>query len=132
MKLNIRSHRTELTEELRELVERRVYFALSRFSPRIARVSVTIEDINGSRAGVDQRCRIVIKLEHADEMTVEATDADVKAAISLAADRASRVVQRELERRRTSRRRPPSSRESTVSHDDGIQPADGNLSGNTL
>ena len=124
MKLSIRPHRIELTDELRDLIERRVYFALSRFSPRITRASIVVEDINGPRGGVDKRCQIVVKLDCTDELTVETTDADVHAAISLAADRAGRVVQRELERRCASSRRPPRSPEGPADQEGDIVSAD--------
>lgn len=109
LKLSIRSNLIELTDDLREIVERRVYFALSRFSPRIDRVSILLEDVSESRGGVVQQCRIVIKPQRGDELTVTATDADLQAAIAFAAERAGRVVQRDLERRRTGLRQMPQS-----------------------
>jgi ribosome-associated translation inhibitor RaiA len=64
-------------------------------------VSVTLEDINGPRGGIDKQCRIVVKLERVGELSFDATDAEVYAAVDAAADRTGRSVQRELERRRT-------------------------------
>ncbi|MDA0284008.1 MAG: HPF/RaiA family ribosome-associated protein [Planctomycetota bacterium] len=124
MRLSIRSHLIELTDDLRETVERRIYFALSRFGPRIERATVTLEDISGTRGGVVQRCRIVIKPQRGDELIVIATDADLHAAISFAADRAGRVVQRELERRRTDRRQMPRTPEAPAEPQDGTVSAD--------
>ena len=43
MKLIITGKRVKLDEALREHIERRVYFALSRFSPRVAFVLVTVD-----------------------------------------------------------------------------------------
>jgi ribosomal subunit interface protein len=104
MKLTVSGKKMKLSEALREHIKHRLYFALSRFSPKIARVSVKVEDINGPRGGVDKHCRIVVKLDGFGELSVDATDAEVYAAVDSAADRAGRSVQRELERRRTMRR----------------------------
>ena len=106
MKLVISTKNVNLDDTLRKHIEQRIYFAFSRFSPRISRVSVMAEDINGPRGGTDKRCRIVVKLKRSGELTVEATDTDMSAAVSTAADRAGRAAQRELERRRTLGRKP--------------------------
>ena len=124
MKLKIRTSGPVMTESLRLLIEQSVYFAMSRFNPRIASVSVVVEDINGPRGGVDQRCRVVVKLDGARELTVESTDADLHAAISFATDRAGRVVQRELERRRTATRRPQRTNETSSGQEEGMVTSD--------
>jgi ribosomal subunit interface protein len=107
MKHCITAKNVTIDDALHEHIEQRIYFAFSRFSPRISRVSVMVEDVNGPRGGIDKRCRIVVKLKRGGEVAVEATDADMSAAASAAADRAGRAVQRELERRRTLERKPP-------------------------
>ena len=96
MKLIITGKKVKLDEALREYIERRVYFALSRFSPRIARVSVTVEDVNGPRGGIDKRCRILVKLGRMEELKVETTDAEIYDAVAAAVDRVGRSVQRKL------------------------------------
>ena len=101
MKLIITGKKVNLSEALREHIERRVYFALSRFSPRISRVSVTVEDVNGPRGGIDKRCQILVKLDRMEELKVETTDAEIHDAVAAAADRVGRAVQRQLDRRRT-------------------------------
>ena len=101
MKLSITGKKIKLSEALRAHIERRVYFALSRFSPRISRVSVTVEDVNGPRGGIDKRCRILVKMDRMEELKVESTDSEVHAAVDVAADRVGRSVQRNLDRRRT-------------------------------
>ena len=114
MRLIITGKKVELGEALREHIERRVYFALSRFSPRISRISVTVEDVNGPRGGIDKRCCIVVKLDRVEELQVEITDADVYDAVAAAADRVGRSVQRKLDRRRAFGRSvpPPERRDS--------------------
>ena len=48
--------------ELTAHVERRLRFALTRFSGRIGRVNVFLTDQNGPRGGIDKTCRIVVRL----------------------------------------------------------------------
>jgi ribosome-associated translation inhibitor RaiA len=99
MKLNIRSNSVDLSDEIRALIKLRVYFALSRFGPRISSTSVRIEDIHNDSKGIDQRCLIAIKVDRGDELIVEAVDTNVRAAISVASDRARKTVQRHLDRK---------------------------------
>ena len=99
MKLSISGKNIKVDDAMKEHIDRRIRFALSRFSPRISRVSVTVEDVNGPRGGIDKRCRILVKLDRMEELQVEITDADVYAAVDAAADRVGRSVQRKLDRR---------------------------------
>ena len=99
MKLIITGEKVKLDEALREHIERRVYFALSRFSPRVARVSVTVEDVNRPRGGIGKRCRILVKLDRMDEVRVASTDAEIYDAVAAAAGRLGRSVRRKLDRR---------------------------------
>lgn len=98
MKIDIRTHRVELTEALRAYVERRLRFALGRFGERIAAVTVTIQDLNGPRGGVDKQCRITATLASAGHLRVEVLDAEITPAVDQAAGRIGRTVAREFER----------------------------------
>lgn len=91
--------------DLGEYVERRLSFALGRFAPAIAHVSVGVRDSNGPRGGNDKHCQIVIKLRTAGSksITVDDTDADLRAAVTRASNRAGRCVARAIERRRSKR-----------------------------
>ena len=90
-----------------EHVERRLGFALGRFGGRIERVSVCLEDANGHRGGVDKLCRLVCRLRPRGELILEEHALDLTTAIDLGSDRLAGMVARELERRRTTRRRAP-------------------------
>ena len=103
MQLQIVARNSELTTSQREIVERRLGFALGRFGARIRRVEVLLTDVNGPRGGVDKTCRIVARIVPRGEVRVEAADVGVEAAVSRAAERISRRVSTELERRRTTR-----------------------------
>ena len=107
MRLVIRPRKLDLHESLRESLEMRLRFALSRFSPRIRDVAVTLEDTNGPRGGVDKRCRVVVRLAPRGTVAIDETEADFETAIAHAAERAGRAVGRELERRHTARASGP-------------------------
>lgn len=104
MRLEVGGRRLQ-GDGLGEFVERRILFALSRFSPRIDLVAVRLTDTNGPRGGVDKECRIVVRLRPHGRLRVVERDGDMHAAIGRAAERMARAVAREIDRRREPRRR---------------------------
>ena len=101
MKIGIRAHDVELTESLRAHVERRIGFALGRFGALVDSVIVRLSDTNDHRRGIDKRCQIDVGLP---SVKVDATDADLFAAVDRAAHRAARAVTHALDRSRTTAR----------------------------
>lgn len=87
-----------LTLEFREFAERRLWFALSRFSPRIQKIAVLVTDTNGPRGGVDKHCRITVKLNSSKEVILNDQDADLATCLARAAERVGRAVGREIVR----------------------------------
>ena len=57
MQFDIQALNILLTEELREYVKRRLYFALGGKDEHIRRVYVRLSDINGPRGGKDLNSR---------------------------------------------------------------------------
>ena len=106
MKLVIQKRQGVLTPELKEWVERRLLFALSRFTGTIDRVHVVITDNNGPKGGVDQACRMSAFLKGGETLTVSYTDEQLEVAASRAADRLGRTISRHLERGREGRKAP--------------------------
>jgi putative sigma-54 modulation protein len=100
MEVEIRSQNLHLDEETESHVERRMNFALEQFNSWITRVQVHLEDVNGSRRGVDKQCRILVNIKGGKTIKVEDLDADMIAAVNRAADRLGQVVSREIDRRR--------------------------------
>lgn len=107
MRLLVRPKKFSLSEELRECLELRMRFALSRFVGRIRDVVVRLEDLNGPKGGLDKRCQVVVSLTPRGKVSIEEIDADFPAAIARAADRAGRAVARTLERWRDARTSGP-------------------------
>ncbi len=94
MKVQLKKHGVEVSTEMSELVERRVDFALGRFSGRIRRVVVRLEDRNGPRGGVDKSCDFLVDMGLGDPIVARAQSDNLAGAVSTAADRASRAVER--------------------------------------
>lgn len=100
MLIEVTKRSVTLAEGVREWIERRLQFALGRFSSRIRRVSVIFSDVNGNRGGCDKQCRLRIALIPSGEVVVEDIDPSVVTAVANVAERAARSVSRALERRR--------------------------------
>ena len=92
------------TPELSAHVERRLRFALTRFSSRIGRVNVFLADQNGPRGGIDKTCRIVVRLLDGGDVVAEVSDVAWEVAVDRATTRIGHSTGRELARRRVGRR----------------------------
>jgi ribosome hibernation promoting factor len=97
----IRTRGFSTTAGLRAHVERRVAFALDRYLERVARVSVTLGDVNGPRGGRDKSCGVEVLVRDGRAVRARALDADAYAAIGGAVRRAARGLARALGRERS-------------------------------
>jgi ribosome-associated translation inhibitor RaiA len=104
MKLELRTRGVELTEQLRNHVELRLRFALTRFGERLSRVYVLIADVNGPKGGRDIQCKVRAELASHGEVLIREVNEDPFAAVARATDRAAFAVSRQL-KRITARRR---------------------------
>lgn len=100
MRLDLRSLKYELSDDLRLYIERRLHSALGRFADRIERVDVRLADDNGSRGGTDKRCQVVVSLVRGGRLIVEGSGHNPFALTALVARRAGQALRRHLERRR--------------------------------
>ncbi len=98
MTLSITDRSELLTDELRQLIERRLLFALSRFDDRIHQVDFVVNDENGPRGGIDKACRITVSLHRTADVIVRDKDADLVKCVSRVAERAGRAVSRAIEK----------------------------------
>lgn len=103
MLVEMRGVNYELTDELKDHIERRLRFALGRFADRMGRLTIRISDVNGPRGGIDKHCRIAMALIPRGVVRVECTGDDPFALVADATKRARRSVRRVLERRRRGR-----------------------------
>lgn len=83
-----------------------MFFALSRFDSKIDEVTLTVNDLNGPKGGIDKRCQLQIKLRYGQDVILTNLDSTVEAGISRLADRAGRTIARRISRLQDSYRRP--------------------------
>jgi ribosomal subunit interface protein len=102
MQLEIRGRDVDITDRLRDHIERRLGFALGRFAQRIKRVLVCVGELNGPRGAIDKGCRVAIKLVPSTTVVMEERDSDVYVAIDRVAGKADRYIGRRLKRPRRS------------------------------
>jgi putative sigma-54 modulation protein len=79
-------------------IERRLRFALVRFSPRVERIVVFLQDRNGPKGGVDKVCRILAKVKGCGVVMATIADSDWMSAVDRAASRVGHTVARQLSR----------------------------------
>jgi len=91
-------------EELAQ-VERRLRFALGRFSPRVKKVTVTFTDTNSARGGFDKQCSIIAWLDGLEDLFIEDEDADIQALTDRIAECLGRLIGRRIEQQRYRRQR---------------------------
>jgi regulator of nucleoside diphosphate kinase len=95
------------SDALRELTRRQVERALGPFRTSVAHVEVRIEDVNGPRGGVDQRCSILVDLVPLRrKLVVRRTRSDPYEAVRAACGHLHESVSRALTRRRQLDRAP--------------------------
>lgn len=95
MRISIKTRNVECDEELRNYVNRRVAFALSRFADAVQRVEVMLE---GQQGTTSQRCCFHVHVKRRSEpIECETTHTDLLAAIDLTSGRAGRTVARRLD-----------------------------------
>lgn len=106
----LKQGRSRVPQELCDHIDRRLRFALARFGPRIARVVVSLDDVNGPRGGIDKACRIVVRLKNGGDVVASVEDVDWEVAIDRATTRIGHTVARDVSRMRAPRRIRPTLR----------------------
>lgn len=99
MNITIRAHQTQLKQEDALRMEKRLHFALGRFSSGINRVRIRLTDSNGPKGGHDKECLIVVTLRKGGEIIVKGKGVNNSLALNLCAARISRAVERKLSQR---------------------------------
>jgi hypothetical protein len=98
MKWLLKNQGTRSPADLSGHIERRLRFALVRFSPRVERIVVFLQDRNGPKGGVDKVCRILARVKGCGVIVATIVDTDWAAAVDRAASRVGHTVARQLGR----------------------------------
>ncbi len=105
MKVTVSSRTSSIDDVMREDIRGRIYFALSRFSPRIEQVTVQVGKVVGARVSSQRLCRLSVRMKRLGSFSIESVEDEVMIAVSRAAERAAKQVQRILDRQRDETRR---------------------------
>ena len=107
MQIQIRKRNLELTSELGGHIERRLQFSLGRFGGRLRSAVVQLEDLNGPEGALDQECKLTLHTDWHRQIVIEERNADIFAAVTRAAERAGRAMERQTSLRYGSERPRP-------------------------
>jgi len=104
MKLEIRGRHLEITDSIREYIERRLAFALDRFAEKIRIVRLRVRDVNSSRGGIDKHCQLAVSFTYSSPITVESWGSSVHGAIDGVSGKIRSLLARHFGRNRKRRR----------------------------
>lgn len=104
MKWTLHASHVEVKPSLREHIDRRLTFALSRFSARLGKVDVFLADQNGPKGGLDKSALIAVRIRGMGEVMAQVVDSDWVPTIDRVTARISQQLCREIERSRQSYR----------------------------
>ena len=99
--VGITGNGTGLGSNVYEFGKRHTRSAFKRYARRIAQIAIRLTDVNGVRGGIDKECCIQMRLVPKGRLVARARDANVYAALTLAVERAVRLLDRKLKRRRS-------------------------------
>ncbi len=109
MKVNVHAHQLRLPRDVAAFLRKHVLAPLRRLGDTPAtELTVYVEDAKPGRGGVDQACKMTFRMPGARTLRVESVKEDLHDALLECARRLKRLVQREVEKRRTSSRSPQS------------------------
>ena len=102
MHIELKLHQLDPEELLRDYVERRLNFSLSRFGERVGKVTTRIR-VSDDSTSQEMTCRMTADLRPFGVIMAEARDADVYMAIDRCAARLARRCDSKSERPRSAR-----------------------------
>jgi hypothetical protein len=92
LRIDVTGVDVSLSEGLRGKVVRRVLLALSRFGPRVRKVTVRLAEPVNPLGGVDQRCRMRASLQESNDIRAEAINGGFEPAVARAAAQLAKRV----------------------------------------
>ena len=106
MQWELKAAAVHAPEGLKDRIDRRLRFALSRCDSRVDRVVVFLKSLNGPKGGIDKSVRILARMEGVGIALAMVVDSEWEVAVDRAADRIGVNVARQLirHRQRSSRR----------------------------
>lgn len=99
MQIQINYANVEHSDSVDEHIEGQVKSALGRWAGRLTRVEVHLKDVNGPKSGTDQLCTMEARLAGDDPCVAEHQADGIFEAVTGAADKLQRVIERRVDRR---------------------------------
>jgi hypothetical protein len=100
MEISIRARGVDRSDNLTQMLQRSIAFAVDRHKSRINRISVYLEDVNGPRGGVDKHCQIEADLRGAQSVMILEKGDDLMAVANRAVRRLGYRIGRHIDRGR--------------------------------
>jgi len=119
MHIDIQFRGIDVSQAVREHAERRARFTLGRHSGQIARVSISLADINGPKGGEDKSCTVQIRLQQSEPVVIVEQGLDLHQVIDRGLARAGRSVVRRVDRQARQRFSPRSERPIEILEETG-------------
>lgn len=95
MKIETKALGIELSEHLRDYCERQIIHPLRRLYDRQGPyLEIELADTNGTKGGMDQRCRITYTMPRTRTLTVVEVTDDIYRSVDLAAARFKRLIKK--------------------------------------
>jgi len=101
MDVHITGKGVEIDSALKAYIQRRIGFALSRFSTRVGHIRVVVTNKSGPFGGIEKLCRIRAQLSGDTTVAVSSSNEDLHVAIAHTADQIHSMVARRIEIGRT-------------------------------
>lgn len=101
MKVLMRGVHLDLTEELRDYANRHLVDPLAKYiDDEATELEIALVDINGPKGGVDQECRVTVRMPGFSGMHVTETSETMFQSIDAARDTLEKMIKRTVEKRR--------------------------------
>lgn len=100
MKVLMRGIHLSLTDSLRDYANGHLVEPIAKFvDSEAAEIDIALKDVNGPKGGVDQECRVTVRMPGFPSVNITETAESMFAAIDLARDRLVNAVKRMVEKR---------------------------------
>jgi len=101
MKVLMRGVHLDLTESLRDYANRHLVDPLAKYIEGDAsEIEIALVDTNGPKGGLDQECRVTVRIPGFSGMHVTETAETIFQSIDAARDTLERVIKKTIEKRR--------------------------------
>lgn len=100
MEIHVNSHRVALPAHASADIARRVRFVFDRLAPSVARLHITLKDVNGPKGGRDKVCVVRAELAGGGQVVVQDRSARMRRALGRGLRRAKSIITEQVRRRR--------------------------------